>query len=166
MNPRAVLLTVTAVLGLGSGALFERRRRLQADLVHVAAATDSAIAATADARLAAEVDRVRLALEEARSANAQGADAHLALQLGDGLLTLERGDIVFRSTTAVADVPRGVLRVEAVEAGVVRLEGGVVLQPSRTTDSLPPARGTIRIPAADFAAIRPNLKPGLTAFLY
>lgn len=166
MTPRIALILVAAALALGSGALFRHRGTLHAEIEGLKTAIAQADTGTVDARLALEVDRVRVALEAARSAPAKGAEAHLALVLGDGLLTLERGDIVFRSTTVRSDVPRGVHVIEAVEERRILLAGDLTIRAAAASDTLPPTRGTVLVPRADFEAIRPNLKPGQSAFFF
>ena len=165
MTPRAVLITLVIALTLVSTSLLQRRRALSSEIGKVTSAQASTIEATGDARLTAAVDRIRVALERARSTPASTAEPHLALS--DGLLTLERGDIVFRSSTVAADVPRGTHLIERVDAAAIVLVGGIVLRPvTSLADTLPPAAGTVRIPRVDFDAIRPNLRPGLTAFFF
>lgn len=166
MSPRLILVVAVGALAIASAGLLARRRALQDELIVLRASSDSAVEAAADARLAAEVDRIRLALEAARSEDAQRAPAHLALILGEGLLTLERGDIVFRSATVVADVPRGIHAIERIEPRLIALAGGLRITPAAPTDSGPPASGTIRVPRADFDAIRPNLLPGQMAYFF
>ena len=166
MSPRLILLGAVGALAVVSAGLLARRRALQEELVALRAASDSAVEAAADARLAAEVDRIRLALEAARGEDAQRAPAHLALVLGEGLLTLERGDIVFRSATVQADVPRGIHAIERIEPRLIALAGGLRLTPATPSDTGAPAAGTIRVPRADFDAIRPNLQPGQMAYFF
>lgn len=166
MNPRLVLVVAAGALALASAGLLTRRRALRDEIEGLRLASDSAVAAAADARLAAEVDRIRLALEAARGEDAQRAPAHLALVLGEGLLTLERGDIVFRSATVVADVPRGIHAVERIEPRLIALAGGIRIVPAAPDDTAAPAAGTIRVPRADFDAIRPNLQPGQMAYFF
>ena len=164
MTPRAALLLLALALAGGSVVLMAQRRALRLEVAALDAARGQVAGAAGDARLAAEVDRIRLALERARSQPARTADAHLALALGDGLLTLERGDIVLRSSTVQADVPRGVHRVERVEAARIVLVGGIIVRSVQGGDSV--AARTIRVPAADFAAILPNVKPGQMAYFF
>lgn len=165
MNPHLVLVVLAVTLGLVSVAQVAQRRALRAEIVAIGAAREAATALVGDARLIAEVERIRFALEQARSMPAKSAEAHLALALGDGLLTLERGDIVFRTATVQAEVARGVHLVEQVEERLVTLSGGVRLLPT-SADSSAPAPGEIRVPRADFLAIRPNLKPGQMAYFF
>ena len=164
MTPRNALLIVVALLATGSVMLVAQRRTLRLEVAALTEARSQTAGAAGDARLAAEVDRVRLSLERARSQPARTAEAHLALALGDGVLTLERGDIVLRTTTVDADVPRGIRRIEAVEPGRIVLADGITLRSMRDQDAL--VAGTIRVPAADFAAIHPNLRPGQMAFFF
>jgi len=165
VKPAAALSVVAASLALVSVVQFAERRTLRAEMDAMAAARESATALADDARLITEVERVRFALERARSQPAKGAEAHLALALSDGLLTLERGDIVFRTTTVRAEVPRGVHLVESVEDRAVTLSGGIRLR-AAAADSGALAPGEIRVPREDFLAIRPNLKPGQSAFFF
>jgi hypothetical protein len=165
MNPRAALLLITVVLAAVSAAMLTQRRNLRAELVALADARDTAVIGAANARLAAEVDRIRLALEQARALPARNADAHLALSIGDGHLTLERGTIILRSTTVAADVPRGIHPIDSISDRAIVLAGAIrlVRDPGDTTVAPP---GTIRIPRVDFDAIRPNVKTGFMAYFF
>lgn len=165
MSPRLALVLIALGLAAGSLALLSHRRAVAAELASLRAAHDSATVATEDARLAAEVDRIRVQLERARGVTARTADPHLALSIGDGLLTLERGEIVLRATTVTAAVPRGVRVIEAVEDRAITLADGIRLE-REPADSTPPPAGIIRIPRADFDAIRPNVRPGLMAYFF
>jgi hypothetical protein len=167
VTPRAVLVVLALALAVASAALLEHRRAMRDDLAELTAARRGLVETTSNTRLSTEVDRGRLPLERARSIPAGSAEPHLALQLSDGLLTLERGDVVLRKAQVVADVPRGVRAVERVEPGVVVLSGGIELRPARTgADSTAPPVGVVRVPRADFTAILPNLRPGLRAYFF
>jgi hypothetical protein len=166
ITPRVALIAFACVLGVGSVVLFGHRREVRQEIGTMVAARADAVDGTADAILLAEVDRVRLALEQARGEPARDAEAHLALSLSDGVMTLERGDIVFRTTTVTGEVPRGVHTVEAVEERRIVLSDGIALRPSMAADSSAPPSRELRIPSADFHAIRPNLKPGQSAFFF
>jgi hypothetical protein len=165
MSPRLALILLTVALGAGSAALFSHRQTVAAELALLRTARDSAVVATENARLTAEVDRIRVQLERARALSARTADPHLVLSLGDGSLTLERGEIVLRATTVTADVPRGVRAIETVEDRAITLAGGIRLV-REAADTTPSPPSTIRIPRADFDAIRPNVRPGLMAYFY
>lgn len=164
MTPRLALLLVAVVLAGGSVMLAAQRRAVRLEVAALDAARAQAAGAAGDARLSAEVDRIRLALEGARHRSARTADAHLALALGDGVLTLERGEIVLRTASVQGDVPRGVRVVERVAPQVITLAGGITIRSAQDADSL--AAGTVRVPAADFAAILPNVKPGQMAYFF
>ncbi|MCE9600852.1 MAG: hypothetical protein K8S21_01390 [Gemmatimonadetes bacterium] len=166
MKPFAALIALALALALGSAGLLSYRRAVGAEIASIDAARTAAADLTGDARLIAEIERIRFALEQARSQPAKTAEAHLALALGEGLLTLERGDIVFRTATVQAQVPRGVHLVEKVEDRLITLSGGIRLHPTTGGDSLPVAQGEIRVPRADFLAIRPNLRPGQSAYFF
>ena len=165
MNPRIALTALAVALVLASAAQLAQRRALRGEIEAMGAARAAATALAGDARLITEVERIRFALEQARSQAAKSAEAHLALALSDGLLTLERGDIVFRTATVQAQVPRGVHVVEQVEERLITLSGGIRLRPA-SADSAELPHGEIRVPRADFLAIRPNLRPGQTAYFF
>lgn len=166
MTPRTVLIALAAALAVGSAALLEHRRTLRDEMERMRVARAAAVELTDDARLIAEVERIRFALERARSQPARNAEAHLALEIGDGVLTLERGDIIFRSATVEADVKRGVHVVETVEERSIVLSGGITLRPVLAADTSALAPREIRVPRADFLAIRPNVRPGQSAYLF
>ena len=167
MSPRVVLVALAILLALVSTSLLERRRNLRDEVDGLTRTRAATAVATGDARLAAEVDRIRLALERARNAPERTAPTHLALSISDGLLSLERGDVVLRSATVAPDVPRGVRVIERVDATAIVLAGGIQLRPATARDDTakPPA-GTVRLTRADFEAIRPNVRPGLSAFFF
>ncbi len=166
MTPRVALIAFAVALGVGSVVLFGHRRAMRQEIGSMVVARAEAVDSTADAVLLAEVDRVRFALERARGEPARDAHAHLALSLSDGVMTLERGDIVFRTTTVTGEVPRGVHTIEIVEDRRIVLSDGIALRPAIAADSGAPPSRELRIPSADFYAIRPNLKPGQSAFFF
>ena len=166
MNPRTALIIVTAACAVGSVALFAKRRSMRAELGTLTEARAAADSAAVDARLTIEVDRIRLQLERARSLPARTADAHLALALGDGHLTLERGEIILRSATVSADVPRGVHTIESVGDKVIALTGGIRLVPESAADTTAALPLTIRVSRLDFGAIRPNVRAGHMAYFF
>lgn len=165
-TPRVALIAFACALGVGSVVLLGQRRAMRQEIGAMVVARAGAVDSTADAVLLAEVDRVRFALERARAAPARDAEAHLALSLSDGVMTLERGDIVFRTTIVTGEVPRGVHTVETVEERRIVLTGGIALRPATAADSSAPPSRELRIPSADFYAMRPNLKPGQPAFFF
>ncbi len=165
MTLRAVLIIAAVGGAAASVALLQQRKALESELEVIVASRSSAASAAGDALLTAEVDRIRLALERSRSQPARTAEPHIALALSDGAFTLERGEIVLRAAQAVADVPRGVHQVTAVAARAITIDDGILLVPVTSRDSVMTPR-TIRVPVADFDAIRPNVRPGQLAFFY
>lgn len=166
MTPRIALISLALALALGSALLFSYWVALRGEIASIGSARTAAAALTGDARLIAEIERIRFALEQARSQPATNADAHLALALSDGLLTLERGDIVFRTAAVQAQVPRGIHQVEKVEDRLITLSGGIRLHPTTVADTAAVAPGEIRVPRADFMAIRPNVRPRQSAYFF
>lgn len=166
MSPRTTLILVAAACAAGTSMLFVQRQALHAEIATLTAAHAAADSAAADARLTAEVDRIRLALEQARAQPARAAVAHLALALGDGHLTLERGEIVLRAANVNADVPRGIHTIATVGDKVIELSGGIRLVPESTSDTSAAPPLTIRVSRLDFDAIRPNVRAGLMAYFF
>lgn len=166
MNPYAALIAFALALAFGSAGLLSYRRAVREEIESIDSARTAAADLTGDARLIAAIERIRFALEQARSQPATTAEAHLALALSEGLLTLERGDIVFRTAAVQAQVPRGVHLVEKVEDRLITLSGGIRLHPTTSGDTAAVAQGEIRVPRADFLAIRPNLRPGQSAYFF
>lgn len=168
MTGRIRLILAAAVLALVSGLLLEYRRDLRAEQALLVAARSAADSAAEDAVLQAEVDRVRVQLERAR-VRVEGtlADPHLAISLTDGVLTLERADIVLRRAAITADVPIGVHAIVEVGPKAILLADSIRIEPG--TDSAGSANvapRSVRMSRADFAAILPNVRPGLLAFLF
>ncbi len=166
MNPRIALSVAAVALAAGSALLLAQRRTLQAEIAGMEAASLAADSAAADATLTAEVDRIRLALELARARSARTAEAHLALALGDGHLTLERGEIVLRAATVDADVPRGIHTIGTVGDKVIELSGGIRLVSASDADTTAVPPLTIRVSRVDFDAIHPNVRAGLMAYFF
>lgn len=166
MTPRGILIALSLLLAMVSAGLVAQRQSIIGELDVLAEASAAAVDATVDAGITLDVDRIRLALERARSASAKDAVAHLALELGDGRLSLERGEIVLRATAVRSAVPRGVHLVESIEPKLIRLSGGYSLIPVAADDTTDAVAGTVRVPRADFEAMRPNLAVGMNAFFF
>lgn len=166
MTPRGILIALAILLAIVSATLVAQRRAMISELDALAEASASAVDATVDAGITLDVDRIRLALERARSVSAKEAATHLALELGDGRLSLERGEIVLRATAVRSAVPRGVHLVEAIEPKRIRLSGGYSLISVAADDTAGVVAGTVRVPRADFDAMRPNLAVGMNAFFF
>jgi len=164
MKPRDALLLAAAAGMVAATLLLGQRTKLGVELDGIAEARAATAAAAGDARLATEIDRIRLALENSREQPSRTAEAHIALALGDGLLTLERGEIVLRTATVEADVPRGMQLVQAVEPKQIVLGGGIRFVIADTAAAVAPR--TVRLSRADFDAIRPNVKPGQVAYFF
>ncbi len=134
----------------------------------------------ADLALASDAKRLQVMMALAvRQARTTG-DLYLAVSVDSGVLHLEQHGAVLRTAPvtvgadgwqrAVGDSipiasPRGVRRVEELRGdSVVVLTGGASLYRG---DGAQPARaGSVRIGAADFKSILPNLKAGLPVYFY
>ena len=167
-----------AVLAAASAVLLQQRHVLLVETTRLQKAHDSLTVAAADARLQQEVDGIRLALERSRQRATGKTEPHLAVAITDGLLTLERGDIVLRSALVTADVTRGVRRIARVDgAGIVlddstRIYGETAAVPGTPgTPGAPPVPppvppNSVRLSRSDFEAVLPNVRPGLTVYFF
>jgi hypothetical protein len=138
-----------------------------------------------DAIVAAEENKVKLALALARRQAKLEKKLHLSVAVDSGKMYLEREGAVLREMAAVigpegtvsngADsipiaVPRGERSVVAVDNKGITLDGGTVILASdaasvvQDSTALPP--GSVRISRNDLRAIMPNLNPGMRVYFY
>lgn len=168
--PLAVLLIV-ATTDLVAGARLNSRRE------KVELAIDTRTEAIADRELLATSQRIRLSLERARELPSAQAALHLAIALTDGRLTLERGDASLASAAVTigepgwrvvgtdsvyVKAPRGMHKVSAISPQQITLEGGWQLRPEGSGGLI----GVIELTARDFAAVRPNVIPGIAVYIF
>lgn len=167
LDLRRALVVAAVILAIASALLLQARRDTREEIAALTVASDSAQVAAGDARLQQEVDRIRLDLERARVRATTKTEPHLALAITDGQLSLERGDIVLRTIPVEASVPRGVRTIASVGANGIVLSDSIRMRPAASpADTSPPEPGIVRLRAADFAAILPNVKPGLTVYVF
>lgn len=161
------LVLAAALLAALSALLLQQRRAVRDEMVVLREAGDSVIVAAGDARLQEAVDQVRLLLERARVNTTTGTEPHIAVSITDGQLALERGSIVLRTVPVHVDAPRGVRTIVSVGARSIVLSDSVsIYADASTPDSEPPRPHSVRLRPADFAAIAPNVRPGLSAFFF
>jgi hypothetical protein len=163
---RRGLVVAGVLLAAGSAALLQVRRDLRDEISGLRAARDSAQARAGDARLQQTVDRIRLELEGARVRATAGTQPHLALAITDAQLTLERGDIVLRAVPVKATAAPGVRTIARVGEREIVLSDSVRIYAGAAGDTTPPGPGSVRLSGADFAAVAPNVRAGLTAYFF
>jgi len=138
-----------------------------------------------DAIVAAEENKVKLALALARRQAKLEKKLHLSVAVDSGKMYLEREGAVLREMAAVIGpegtvrtgsdsipiaVPRGERSVTAVDDKGITLDGGTVILASdaasvvQDSAALPP--GSVRISRADLKAIMPNLSAGMRVYFY
>lgn len=166
MNVQRAFVVAAAVLAVGSAALLQVRRDLREEIGVLSLASDTAQVRAGDARLQQEVDRIRLELERARVRATPQTEPHLALAITDGLLTLERGDIVLRSVQADVTASRGVRTIVEVGAREIVLSDSVRIYVGIAGDTTPPEPRSVRLRATDFTAVVPNVRAGHTVYFF
>jgi hypothetical protein len=138
-----------------------------------------------DAIVAAEENKVKLALALARRQAKLEKKLHLSVAVDSGKMYLEREGAVLREMAAAIGpegalrsggdsipiaVPRGERSVVALDDRGITLDGGTVILASEVSavvqdsSALPP--GSVRISRSDFKAIMPNLSPGMRVYFY
>ena len=138
-----------------------------------------------DAIVAAEDNKVKLALALARRQAKLEKTLHLSIAVDSGKMYLEREGAVLRemavaigpegTVTSGTDsipiaVPRGERSVTAVDDKGITLDGGTVILASDAAsvvqDSSALRPGSVRISRSDLKAIMPNLNTGMRVFFY
>jgi hypothetical protein len=138
-----------------------------------------------DAIVAAEENKVKLALALARRQAKLEKSLHLSVAVDSGKMYLEREGAVLREmavvlgpegvVTAGSDsipiaVPRGERSVVALDDRRITLDGGTAIlasdaaTPLQDSTAIPP--GSVRMSRNDLKAIMPNLSPGMRVFFY
>lgn len=167
MTPRGALVVLATALTLTAAVLLDRRRDVRDEIGALTAAATALGDSLESARLATEIDRVRLSLERARARPEGVVEPHLAFAVGHHILTLERGGVVLRSAEVSGEVRRGEGAVRRSTERSVELADGTVLRPLRAAvDSAGSGPGTLWLSPRDFEAIRAVIRPGTPAYLY
>jgi hypothetical protein len=165
--------------------LILKRRSYGAEVVRLRAGMTEQERSTTDAIIAAEENKLKIAIALARRQAKLEKALHLSVAVDSGKIYLEREGAVLREMAAAFGpdgmvstgsdsipmvVPRGERSVLKVDATGITLDGGIVIAASdarplaQMADSLPP--GSVRISRADLKAITPNLNPGMRVFFF
>ena len=179
-----LLLGLVTMLALDAFIILERRS-YEAEVVRLRANMTQQERDKTDAIVAAEENKLRIAVELARRQAKLEKSLHLSIAVDSGKMYLEREGAVLREMAAVlgpegkvgtvADsipivVPLGQRSITKVDAGGITLDGGTVITPSDAPslvqDSASLAPGSVRISRADLKAIIPNLHVGMRVYFY
>ena len=165
--------------------LFLKQRSYQEEVVRLRSNMTEQEKERTDAIVAAEDNKVKLALALARRQAKLEKKLHLSVAVDSGKMYLEREGAVLREMAAVigpegvvsngADsipiaVPRGERSVTAIDDKGITLDGGTVIlasdvaSPAQDSSALPP--GSVRITRNDLKAIMPNLSAGMRVYFY
>ncbi len=139
----------------------------------------------ADVVFAANKDKFRLIVELARRQAVGDRDLHLSVAIDRGEMDLEREGVELRRMAVrvgpEADVgsppnrvhvaaPRGQRTVAAVAPWRITLDGGTTIYADSgrdlSGDAAPASPGNVRVGATDLQAILPDVKPGMSVYLY
>lgn len=179
-----LLVGLAAMLAI-DGFLLLKQRTYEAEVTRLRASMTEQERNKTDAIVAAEENKVRIALELARRQAKLEKKLHLSVALDSGKMYLEREGAVLREMAAAfgpdtmvshgADsipvvVPRGERSVAKLSSNGITLEGGTLITatdaPSLAQDSTAIPPGAVRIRRADLKAILPNLVLGMPVYFY
>jgi len=161
------------------------RRGYEAEVVRLRAGMTDQEKSTTDAIIAAEENKLKIAIALARRQAKLEKTLHLSVAVDSGKIYLEREGAVLREMAAAFGpdgmvstgtdsiplvVPRGERSIRKVDANGITLDGGTIIAASdapslaQATDSMPP--GSVRISRSDLKAITPNLNPGMRVYFF
>lgn len=179
-----LLIGLIAMLAIDAFLLLERRS-YEVEVARLRASMTDQEKERTDAIVAAEENKLRLALALARRQAKLEKTLHLSVAVDSGRIYLEREGAVLREMAAAfgpeqmvsngADsvpvvVPRGERSVAKVDAGGITLDGGTRILASdaasvvQDSTAIPP--GAVRISRNDLNAIMPNLSLGMRVYFY
>ncbi len=179
-----LLIGLAAILAI-DGFLILERRAYEAEVTRLRSGMSEQEKARTDAIVAAEDNKLKIALALARRQAKLEKSLHLSVAVDSGKIYLEREGAVLREIAAAfgpegmvsngADsipivIPRGQRSVAKFDAGGITLDGGTLIAPS---DAASPAQdssamrpGSVRISRNDLKAIMPNLSLGMSVYFY
>jgi hypothetical protein len=179
-----LLIGLIAMLAIDA-FLILKRRSYEAEVSRLRANMTQQEKERTDAIVAAEENKLRLALALARRQAKLEKTLHLSVAVDSGKIYLEREGAVLREMAAAFGpdgkvsngvdsipiaVPRGERSVTRVDENGITLDGGTVIIASdaqsvvQDPGALPP--GSVRISRNDLKAIMPNLSPGMRVYFY
>lgn len=183
----ALLLLALVIVALLAADVFllRRARRDAAETARLRGAMTEVERARTDAELARDENRLRVMVALGRHQARMDEHLHLAISLDSGMMYLEREGAVLRAMpvrfggertvgtppdTVRMATPRGARSIAAVRGDTLVLDGGAIIYATSAggtgADSASVIPGGIRARAADLAAIRQSITPGMTVYLY
>ena len=177
-----LLIALFAMLAI-DGFLIYKHRAYESEVARLRSSMSEQERARTDAIVAAEQNKVRIAIELARRQAKLEKRLHLSVALDSGKIYLERDGAVLREMAAAFGpetkvgpdsipvvIPRGETSVARATADGITLEGGTVIEPSDAPslaqDTSPMKAGSVRIRRTDLKAILPNLSAGMRVYFY
>lgn len=179
-----LLIGLVAMIAI-DGFLILKRRSYEAEVARLRANMTDQEKNRTDAIVAAEHNKMRIAIELARRQAKLEKTLHLSVAVDSGKIYLEREGAVLREMAAAfgpdamvgngADsipvvVPRGERSVAKVSESGITLDGGTVIMasdaPTLAQDSTAIPPGAVRIRRSDLKAIMPNLSTGMRVFFF
>lgn len=179
-----LLIGLIAMMAI-DGFLIMKRRNYEAEVARLRSGMTEQEKNRIDAIIAAEHNKMRIAIALARRQAKLEKKLHLSVAVDSGRIYLERDGAVLREMAAAfgpeamvsngADsipvvVPRGERSVAKLDDSGITLDGGTVITPSDAPslaqDSSAIAPGSVRIRRTDLKAIMPNLSLGMRVYFY
>lgn len=180
------------VLGLGlvamlavDGWLIAKRVQYNHDVAQLRSHMSEAERQRSDAIVAAEQNKLRIAIELAKRQAKFDKRLHLNVSIDSSKMYLTREGALLReipvqfgperaasesSDAPPAAIPRGERTVADLDDTRITLDGGTYIlaanAPSVATDSTPIPPGSLRVGQEDMKAIMPNLKTGMKVYFY
>ena len=179
-----LLIALVAMIAIDA-FLILKRRAYEAEVARLRANMTEQEKSKTDAIVAAEQNKLQIALALARRQAKLEKNLHLSVAVDSGKIYLEREGAVLREFPAAfgpegmvsngADsipvvVPRGERSIAKIDSNGITLDGGTVIMPTdasslaQDTTALKP--GSVRISRTDLKAIMPNLSLGMNVYFY
>jgi hypothetical protein len=177
-------LTAAALIAADVG-LFFKRAEYEREVARLRHGMTGVERQKADYVFAANKDKLRVMVELIRRQAGGDRDLHLSVAVDRGEMYLEREGVRLRqmpiavgpeqmvggpSSQVPVASPRGARTVTAVAPWALSLSGGMMIYADSAdehkADSAGPTPGNVRLQARDFAAILPDVKPGMTVYFY
>lgn len=177
-----LLIALAAMIALDA-LLFLKHRTYGEEVARLQSSMTAQERSKAQAIIAAEQNKTRIALELARRQAKLAKVLHLSVSIDSGRIYLERDGAILREMPAAFGpetkvgpdsipvvVPRGETTLAKMDDDKLTLKGGTLIGVTDTDspelDTAPVPPGSVRIRRADLKAIMPNLVLGMSVYFY